>query len=50
MVRIKSMELIWSINGVVRKMRTMRQRKRCWVPEFIYFLRKWENICQSGKK
>lgn len=26
--------------------------KRCWVPEGIYFWlqKKWENICQSGKK
>lgn len=30
----------------------MMQLKRYWVPEGIYFWlqRKWENICQSGKK
>lgn len=55
MVRVKSMEFIWSINGVLRMMRMMttrqckRQRK---VPDSIYFwlLRKWKNICQSRKK
>lgn len=55
MVRVKSMEFIWSINGVLRMMRMMttRQRKRQRkVPDSIYFwlLRKWKNICQSRKK
>ena len=33
-------------------MMMMMQLERCWAPEGIYFWlqKKWENICQSGKK